>query len=254
MTTQDPSQESVSLPSGSSDADSLAPGHADPGSKAWSEFYDSDINVRRIYALIGTQWPLIQRVLRLPPNSRLLETGVGTGIMACYLSNLGYQVTAIDNDAGVLRQVRELAGKLASKLTLVQMDMFSLGFRNHKFHAAYHQGVLEHLPISRIRAAITAQLSISQKVIFSVPSWHYPWRSLGDENLWDIREWRDILRGFNVAEMFGYDFISSSRLEEGLQKSILYLWPGLSTRLKSMQYGFVITPGVPTQLTEPWTP
>ncbi len=245
MTAQNTFRESVSLPNGSSDVDSLTPGHADRGSKAWSEFYDSEINVRRICALIGTQWPLIQRVLTLPPNSWLLETGVGTGIMACYLSNLGYEVTAIDNDVGVLRRVKELTGRLASKLTLVQMDMFHLGFRKRKFDAAYHQGVLEHFSVPQIQAALDAQIEVSRKVIFSVPSYHYPWRSFQDEHLWDVKKWRDILRRFRLLEVFGYDFISSNRMERGFQRAMLYVWPGFCTHLKSMQYGFVIAPSSP---------
>lgn len=221
--------------------DTLSPSKLDCKSTTWSEFYDIDVNVRRIHALIGTQWPLIQRILKLPPKSRLLEIGVGSGIMACYLSNLGYDITAIDTDEKVLLRVGDLAQRLCSKLTLVEMDMFDLGFRNHKFDAIYHQGVLEHFSAPQIQAAIAAQLKVSARLIISVPSRYYPAKSFGDENLWDIGRWRDILSGFRVEEIFGYDFISSHRLERGFQRAMLYLWPSLCTHLKSMQYGFVIT-------------
>lgn len=222
--------------------DTPSPHKLDRKPTAWSEFYDGQVNVRRIHALIGTQWPLIQRILKLPANSKLLEIGVGSGIMACYLSNLGYDITAIDNDEKVLLRASDLAQRLCSKLTLVEMDMFELGFRNREFDATYHQGVLEHFSAPQIQAAVAAQLKVSGRLIFSVPSRYYPWKSFGDENLWHIRKWRDILSAFRVEEVFGYDFISSHRLERGFQRAMLYLWPSLCTHLKSMQYGFVITP------------
>lgn len=178
--------------------------------KGWAEFYNAKINIYDIYAHIGNQWALIKRIKKLPQGASLLEIGVGTGITACYLSNIGYKVTAIDNDIQVLNKAKKFIERFNSRITLIGMDMFNLDFSG-KFDLVYHQGVLEHYSEGEIQTAIEEQFKVTNKIIFSVPSYNYPRKDFGNENLWNIKKWKEVLRKFKIVEIFGYDFIYSNR-------------------------------------------
>ena len=53
---------------------------------------------------------------RLPKGSAVFDAGCGQGRNLVYLLRAGYDVSAVDPDAGAIRAVRELAGTLAPHL------------------------------------------------------------------------------------------------------------------------------------------
>lgn len=62
----------------------------------------------------------------LPPGCSVLECACGTGELTLRLARSGFRVVAADISADMLRVAREKAGRLRSRVALVQMDMRAL--------------------------------------------------------------------------------------------------------------------------------
>ncbi len=76
--------------------------------------------------------PVLERLLlpHLPEEGRILDLGCGTGNLARALWERGYQVTAVDVSAGMVREARENA----PEVEFVQQDMRTFK-RREAFHA-----------------------------------------------------------------------------------------------------------------------
>lgn len=68
-----------------------------------------------------------------PETLRILDVGTGPGFFAIILAEMGYQVTAVDYTAAMLRQARANAGALAGKINFLQMDAECLDFPDGSF-------------------------------------------------------------------------------------------------------------------------
>ncbi|WP_054957268.1 class I SAM-dependent methyltransferase [Paenibacillus dakarensis] len=69
----------------------------------------------------------------IPPKSRILEVGCGTGRTACYLTERGYQVTAIDLHEKMLHKARLRAKAMGLNINFIQADVCSLPFEDEQF-------------------------------------------------------------------------------------------------------------------------
>ncbi|MCW3096929.1 MAG: hypothetical protein JWL77_2547 [Chthonomonadaceae bacterium] len=164
--------------------------------------------------------PFLQRyldaVLRLcPPGSRTLETGVGTGYGAIWLSQREVAAEGLDYAPRIVERAKQTNNILGGRATFRCGDLFTLygdmPARSPTLASAppyrviHHQGVLEHCTVPQIRAALAQQVALAEWVIFSVPSVHYPFEpEFGDERMLPIEEWRRILAPFVLEELRYY--------------------------------------------------
>lgn len=70
---------------------------------------------------------------RSPEEISVLDIGTGPGFFAIILKEAGYQVTAIDYTAEMLRHARKNAGVLADSITWMTMDAHHLNFDDNLF-------------------------------------------------------------------------------------------------------------------------
>jgi SAM-dependent methyltransferase len=80
----------------------------------------------------------------LEGRGRVLEIGVGTGILALPLVTRGHDVVGIDVSTAMLAKLRRKAG--AERLRLLEADARSLPFPDGAFAAAYLRHVLHLIP------------------------------------------------------------------------------------------------------------
>lgn len=139
-----------------------------------------------------------------PKESQLLEVGIGTGSFFAELTARGFDVSAIENDDVVIRAASEILELLEVTPKIVHGDTFNLN--GHHADVVYHQGLLEHFTIEEMYKILAQQLSVAERVIFSVPSIYYPTRDFGDENLRELDWWEKVIgRRFQIehSEYYG---------------------------------------------------
>lgn len=152
-----------------------------------------------------------------PPGSRTLETGVGTGYGAIWLSQRGVKAEGLDYAPRIVERARQTNNILGGSATFRCGDLFSLYADLQScasspscdvappYRVIHHQGVLEHFTVPQIQAALAQQVALTEWVIFSVPSVHYPFEpEFGDERMLPIEEWQRILAPFHTAELRYY--------------------------------------------------
>ncbi len=174
----------------------------------WDEFYQEKVSLKQFADVIAGQKPFLQKIEQYAGGKRLLEGGVGTGIISTYLSTQGYKVFGIDKNSEVVRQAKSLGRCLhdfGSSVHLLGGDIFCLPFSSESFDLCFHQGVLEHFNEDLIAETLREQLRVSRTVVFSIPSEKYPQKDFGDENLWSVEKWERILNLFEVIDVFGYN-------------------------------------------------
>ena len=150
-------------------------------------------------------------VLRLcPRDARTCETGVGSGYGAVWLSKRGCRAEGIDYSPAIVERARQVSNVLGGSAAFREGDLFCFydDFRRRgqpRYDVIHHQGVLEHFTVPQIRAALAQQVACARRVVFSVPSVHYPFEpEFGDERLLPLEEWGRILSPFDVEELKYY--------------------------------------------------
>ena len=104
----------------------------------WSGGYDSYVN--STVAIDDIYFPPYYSKLQ---NKNILEIGCGTGRHTTRLLEQGNHVTALDNSAGMLQQLKEKTTD--SKLTLIKADFLIHDFHHIQFDAIIMSLVLEHI-------------------------------------------------------------------------------------------------------------
>lgn len=79
---------------------------------------------------------------RIPPNSRLLDLGCGTGVITKALAALGHDVTGLDISQAMLDQI-DIASP-AGRITLRQGDIYALPFEPASFDGVITRWVIPH--------------------------------------------------------------------------------------------------------------
>ena len=135
-----------------------------------------------------------KKILELcPPPAKLLEVGVGSGVLAGYLQDFGYKVVGIDKDPAVIAYAKKrLRGEMLGIPLLLERDAFQLyeGLAEYApFSLAWSQGLLEHFKDEEIMELLRQQLTVAETVVFSVPSENYPRKEYGDERGLPLPHW-----------------------------------------------------------------
>src|SRR6185437_6682437 len=142
-------------------------------SRRWEELYTSVplLSTPAHFANIARS-PFLMEYLtevlrRAPRGSRTLETGIGSGFGAIWLSLRGVRAEGIDYAPGIVERARQINDLLGGAAQFRPGDLFKLSESTVGHYAViHHQGVLEHFTVPQIRSALAQQLLIADHVIF----------------------------------------------------------------------------------------
>lgn len=81
-----------------------------------------------------------------PADIHILDVGTGPGFFAILLAEAGYQVTAVDYTAEMLKEARQNAGNLAEKICWMVGDAQELKLEDGQFDAVVTRNVTWNLP------------------------------------------------------------------------------------------------------------
>ncbi|HLK59423.1 MAG TPA: methyltransferase domain-containing protein, partial [Chthonomonadaceae bacterium] len=109
-------------------------------------------------------------VLKLcPPGGSTLETGIGNGYGAIWLSLRQVAAEGMDTSAMVVERARQVNNILEGCARFWVGDLFQLYAEGAPHYSViHHQGVLEHFTAPLIRAALAQQVALADWVVFSV--------------------------------------------------------------------------------------
>jgi hypothetical protein len=160
---------------------------------------------------------LVRLIVRYaPPEGKLLETGFGSGNVAVFLADMGYHVTAMDNDDELVRRAQDRYSYWIRHANLVFEggNIFRLPWTKPGFDVVYHQGVLEHFSDDEIVAALREQARVASWIIFDVPNNRYGNQPFGDERLLPLSHWLGLIEaaGLKVSKLYGRTFPLWTRL------------------------------------------
>ena len=91
----------------------------------WEEFFDGHAPVYMDNSFTKNTVEEVEFVLEklgLPPGSRILDVGCGTGRHAVELARCGYQVTGVDISSGMLAEAEKAAREAGVEVELIHAD------------------------------------------------------------------------------------------------------------------------------------
>jgi glycosyltransferase involved in cell wall biosynthesis len=180
--------------------------------RRWAEIYER-VRLEEIpnHYRTFTAMPFLARYLEkaletCPEGGRVLETGIGFGYGAIWLSQRGRLAEGLDYEPAIVERGNRINRILGGSATFRFGDAFDLErYARGTYDLILHQGVLEHFSDEEIRAILGQQVKIARRVLFSVPSVHYPFeKEFGNERLLSLEQWQEILRGFDVELLTYY--------------------------------------------------
>ena len=169
----------------------------------WEQYYkERPLSLERYVNNIWDHKPLL---IEVASNGRnILEVATGTGALSIFLSHLGYNITSIDNNDGVLKRAQQNNANLKGRVVFKKANAFNLPFDDENLDVCFSQGFFEHFADDDIKKLLREQLRVSRKVLFSVPSFWYPRQDFGDERLMKKEDWLRILSEFKVEKASYY--------------------------------------------------
>jgi len=175
---------------------------------SWAEYYQQDYTLPWIHEHLANMGQFIETCKRHFCGQRILEIGTGTGLLAIYFSQAGYEVTGVDSDRAVITSNMRLNRRFDGHARFLVGDMFDLPFEADTFDSCYHQGLMEHFDEPEILEALTLQLTVCRQVVFSVPTRMWRGGVFGDERMWSGAHWLRLLKDFRVIDVSGSAYVS----------------------------------------------
>lgn len=171
----------------------------------WGYFYSKSYDLDYLIQNTACHREMFDLIFEENPK-KVLEVGIGTGSMSIFLSYLGFDVTALDNDKQVLSKAKKLANKLNGKVKFLLGDAFKIPFKDNSFDVVFHQGLLEHFSDEEIYHLLDEQLRIGRIVILSVPNNLYKQKDFGNERLLSNEYWDNLLKSrYALLNSFSYN-------------------------------------------------
>lgn len=161
--------------------------------KTWTEYYKDGSNLKDFLGNYYS-YEFFEEMIKRKPK-KILEIGSGTGVMGILLDHLGFKVTSIDTEEGVVKIAKENNKKFNGKVDFKQGDGFNLKFKNNSFDISFSQGLYEHLSNREIKRITDEQLRVCKDAIFvSVPNKNYGIKDVGNERLMHTKDWFRLLK------------------------------------------------------------
>lgn len=170
--------------------------------KDWNQYFKTKMKLKKRF---------LKLVIKYSKNNKpVLECGAGTGKFSAYLASLGLATYAMDLEAAMVEQAKELSDKVSpnNQVKVIQGDIRNIPFENKFFSVTHSSGVLEHYNDSEIIKIINEQLRVSDVCIFSVPTPYFEKKMLGNERFMKRNEWRKIISQSNakIVKETGYHY------------------------------------------------
>ncbi|MEX3615572.1 class I SAM-dependent methyltransferase [Paenibacillus glucanolyticus] len=161
----------------------------------------------------------------IEPNSRILEVGCGTGRTACHLSEMGYQVTAIDLNENMIKKARTRAEAMKMDVQFLQADVCELPFEDNQFDLIMAESVTVFTNTSRslpeyYRVLDQGGVLLDRELLLNKPMPEPKLKELleffGIPNLMLREEWAQSLLacGFKQEEILEYNHFNEQLKEE----------------------------------------
>lgn len=190
--------------------------------KKWSTIYSNNIKKlggpkKYLDYKIKEKTLLINKIIEYcKPYKNILEAGCGTGVMSTYLANKGFDVTAVDNEQGMLSIARKISKNYTKRPIFVKQDINKLNFPRNHFGVVFSHGVLEHFNDDQIVSLLKQQLKISHTLIFSIPTNYLDEkknRYYGNERFLSFNKWKYLISKTKckTIDMFGFHYIMGWR-------------------------------------------
>ena len=109
--------------------------------KVWSEFWSKKESWLWILKFTPTYKKIIKmfRVINLPADAKIIDAGCGTGKLASFWLNEGYDILGVDMSDGALA-ITNKKGVKTMKADILK----GLPFEDNSFDLVYSDGLLEH--------------------------------------------------------------------------------------------------------------
>ncbi len=185
----------------------------------WSNLYEKEILSAPsiddfIKQKLSTKKKIIKLINKYASNKKIMELGTGTGVLALYISSLGNsRVDALDKDCDMIL--------LSKKYFLPKFENSNVNYlcediRNisviEKYDVCYSIGILEHYNDSEIIELINKQTSISDYVIFGIPTKYFDEdkKMYGNERYLSLHYWRNLIKKSNckIIEESSYHYLN----------------------------------------------
>ena len=131
-------------------------------------------------------------------------------MLLAFLGSLGYLVSGIDSDPGMIEIAEEVASLSKNFVDLRIGDWRGIPEDMGFFDLIFSNGVLEHFSDNEIVKILKDCLSRSRIVIFSVPTDYFSdgQKIYGDERFLSVKYWESIIEISNAKclESFGFNF------------------------------------------------
>ncbi|GIP04298.1 methyltransferase domain-containing protein [Paenibacillus sp. JNUCC32] len=161
----------------------------------------------------------------IQPGSRILEVGCGTGRTACHLSEMGYQVTAIDLNENMIKKARARAEAMGMDVEFLQADVCALPFEDNRFDLIMAESVTVFTDTSKslpeyYRVLDRGGVLLDRELLLDKPMPEPKLKELleffGIPNLMMREEWAGSLLscGFKQAEFLEYNHFNEQLKEE----------------------------------------
>jgi len=205
--------------------------------KTWDEYYNNEISWGIYLDKLADHKYYLEKIIELKPK-KVLEVGCGPGTRSVFLSYLGIDVVAVDNDQGIVDSVAEYNKKLKGKVDIQKADAFNLPFKDRECDVVFNAGFLEHFNDKDKIALVKEFTRVGDHYIFMVPNKAYRLKPYGNEDLLTKSEWEEILKDFNIIKSSDiYKTWSNSKIRRVFE--VLCYFFKVDIRQKLMYYAKV---------------
>ncbi len=171
--------------------------------------------------------PLLRYLQRtVPPPSRILEVGTGTGALAVLFAAHGYEVVGIDKDPEVIAGAKAFADYFRVLCRFEVADGFDLAAYANRFDLAFSSGVIEHFPAEDAVRLLREKGRVAPHVLAVVPTTfalrNDPITERSGARSIPLPELKELFAGANldVVRWFGYGWPRGT-----VSRAVRYLLP-----------------------------
>ena len=152
-------------------------------------------------------------------KGKVIDVGVGEGVLYAYLCKQGYEVTGIVEPGKLDETAKKLEGL---PINLIEQPLWEVDKLNLEADACISQSILQDYRRHEVELILKAMLGVAPLVLFSVPTVYYP-KDFGPNARMRRRDrWHDMLEDFVYgAHYYGakrrYLWVKVHSLDQGMR-------------------------------------